>query len=387
MTGNSATILELRNCYLNGTNHNLTQYTSSSGSSRIRFFACEGDKTTTGIADYDMSSAGTMTFHYCNIRNSGASTTASTFSGTATGAVNFFHCNAAGVYQTNNSNATFRSEFTEFNNDALNTTPIDMQAGAGRIYNSFLRGGTAPALNSETTNVQLDNVHITSTNTNPVSGAGAVKINYVGVEGTAGAFVTAPTGNNDFLGKIHSTEITNANGVVVYNGTNLVNYAQPQVSSAGVATNTSQPCFSAYCSANSSNATGGNVQFKIPFDSTLVNQGTGFNTTTYTYTVPVTGTYQFNFKLSISGGDVTSTQLLSWASINSAAYPGFRLISASPAVTLVAVTEASYAVSWQYYHTAGDTISMYVDVLNGSQNVNVNGTLIDGCLFSGYLIC
>lgn len=386
VTGSNATDIRLKGCYLNGTNNNLIQYTSSNVSSRIRLLECETDTTTTGIALFTMTAGGTLALHNSNIRNSSNSLTASTYTGSSAGAINFFQTNLSGVFQMNNAAGTLRSDHSFFNNDAINTTPLDIQAGTANIFHTTLWGGTAPGFNSAVTTVFLDDVHIKSSNANPVSGAGAVKINMVGVDGTTGLFATTPTGNNTFLGKIISTQIPNANGIVVNNGTNLVNYAGPQISSGGVYTNTSQPCFSAYLSVNQSNVIGNNVQYKIPFDSTLVNQGTNFNTSTGTFTVPMTGTYQFNFKLSISGGDVTSTQLLSWASINSAAFPGLRLISASPAVTLLALSEASYAVSWQYYHTAGDTISMYADVLNGSQNVNVNGTLATGCLFSGYLI-
>ena len=80
VSGSVASIVNLNNCYLNCTNNIGIDYTSSSGSSGINVNNCWGNLGTTGIGYFTHSSAGALDINFCNLLNSGASTTASTAS-------------------------------------------------------------------------------------------------------------------------------------------------------------------------------------------------------------------------------------------------------------------------------------------------------------------
>lgn len=77
VSGSSASVVNLNNCYLNFTNATGISYSSSSSSSRININNCFGDLGTTGIAFHSMSSTGTLYYYFCQFFNTGASTTAS----------------------------------------------------------------------------------------------------------------------------------------------------------------------------------------------------------------------------------------------------------------------------------------------------------------------
>lgn len=80
VSGAVASIINLNNCFINCTNNTGVSYTSSSSSSAINFYNCQGNITTTGITFITSSGAGTVRFDGTFINNSGASTIASTFS-------------------------------------------------------------------------------------------------------------------------------------------------------------------------------------------------------------------------------------------------------------------------------------------------------------------
>ena len=92
-------------------------------------------------------------------------------------------------------------------------------------------------------------------------------------------------------GGTNATSYTQSNGIVTYNGTRLVNYAGPQISSSGYATNTSQPAFFAWLNATVSNVTGNNANYTIIANSTDFNQSSSYSTSTGIFTAPVTGKY------------------------------------------------------------------------------------------------
>ena len=68
---------------------------------------------------------------------------------------------------------------------------------------------------------------------------------------------------------IASTSFGTSSGIVVYNGTTLVNYSGPQISSSGVYTNTSQPAFFAYQNATVTNVTGDGTFYTVIFNSSV----------------------------------------------------------------------------------------------------------------------
>jgi hypothetical protein len=90
-----------------------------------------------------------------------------------------------------------------------------------------------------------------------------------------------------------SSFTSSANGIVVYNGTSLINHVGPQVTSDGYLKNNKQPAFFAQSNVNFSNISGDGSAYTLAFNSTLFNHSSSFNTTTHTFTAPIAGTYSF----------------------------------------------------------------------------------------------
>jgi hypothetical protein len=192
-------------------------------------------------------------------------------------------------------------------------------------------------------------------------------------------------GSGNVTGPASSTDraIATWNGAT---GTALFDNPTTDIDSSGRFTNSGQPAFYAFLSANQANVTGNNTPYQIPFDSVTVDQGSNFNTGTGTYTFPVTGVYQLNVTVFIFGGTAASTLFFGWASINGAAFPGYRIFDADAAsLGITANGEFISSASFIYKATAGDTMSIFVDVIGGAGNdVGVGGTFSN---FSGFLIC
>jgi C1q domain-containing protein len=218
----------------------------------------------------------------------------------------------------------------------------------------------------------------TPTNAINVSSSGAVSFN--GTAFTGGTLSIANGGSN-------ATSFTQSNGIVAYNGTNLVNYAGPQLSSGGVMTNSTQPAFVAYCSANKSNVTGDGTQYIVVFDTTLKNVGASYNTSTGVFTAPVTGTYQFNTIIFSNLGGSAATDMI--ISFNGSVY-SMRALQYSN-LTAVTTTPACAATSMAFPMTAGDTMSVQFAAFGTTKTISVSGqpsvsNLAVVSTFSGFLI-
>lgn len=113
-------------------------------------------------------------------------------------------------------------------------------------------------------------------------------------------------------GGTDATSFTQSNGIVTYNGTRLVNYAGPQISSAGVLTNTAQPAFYAYLPTSDANVTGDGTLYKLGSGNTLTivyDQASNF-VNTGTFTAPVTGKYHFDAAIYVNGCTVASNFIM-----------------------------------------------------------------------------
>jgi C1q domain len=62
---------------------------------------------------------------------------------------------------------------------------------------------------------------------------------------------------------------------------------------ANTVVNATQPLFFAYKSASTSNVTGDGTFYTVIYDTTTINQGSGYSTSTGKFTAPVTGNYLF----------------------------------------------------------------------------------------------
>lgn len=173
VTGSAASVLNLENCYLNCSNTTGISYSSSSGSSQIILYNCNGNLGTTGIGYFTSTGSGSIEFLNGIFNNTGASSTTST---TSTSQVTLDNVQFAAVLATT-STGTFVIINSLLNPIAVgvNTTCLTtVGTGVSSIYAGFLQSGTASAVSIGTgTTVSFYGiVDILSSNTNAITGAG-----------------------------------------------------------------------------------------------------------------------------------------------------------------------------------------------------------------------
>lgn len=187
-------------------------------------------------------------------------------------------------------------------------------------------------------------------------------------------------------GGTNATSFTQSNGIVAYNGTSLINYAGPQLSSGGVMTNTTQPSFLFYLNGNTAaNVTGDGTTYTLGTDALTqaFQQGSGMSTNG-TFTAPVAGFYSFTVRFYLfglisshtsgncSGAATSHTELLNWMNPFASAVSG----------------EFMFGNNFMVNMAASDTCTFKVQISNGTKVVGLGG--VSGGLrtcVSGYLIC
>jgi hypothetical protein len=173
VTGSAASVVYLENCFLNANNSTGIVYSSSSVSSAVNLYSCNGDCGATGTY-FNYSGAGTVFIFSSSLLNTGASTTASTTSATN---ITIDNCRIEIPLSTSSTGVyTLRNVTT--NTRPVNTTALTT-GGTGNTVCVFCRflSGTASAISiGAGTTVQLYSCDIGSTNTNAITGAG--KLNY-----------------------------------------------------------------------------------------------------------------------------------------------------------------------------------------------------------------
>lgn len=123
VTGSSATIINLSDCYLNCTT-TTGMLNSSSAQAIVNCNRCKGDLATTGVAFVSCTGAGAFSFTDCNFTNSGASTTAETYSGTNARACMLFVSYFPNSSFSFSSSASFIMEHTNVFNITLAGTAV-----------------------------------------------------------------------------------------------------------------------------------------------------------------------------------------------------------------------------------------------------------------------
>lgn len=182
---------------------------------------------------------------------------------------------------------------------------------------------------------------------------------------------------------IGSTNTTSATAIKSGSG-NIALNSGLTVDSTGRTTNTVQPAFLAYKSANSANQTGAGATVTVIFDTVVTNQGTAYNNGTGTFTAPKTGTYQFNIFVRMSAVSGAMTQGVLSLNTTARAYQ-FTINAGNVATPSGAV---AFQVSTLASMTAADTATVTIQLLNGAGNtagINGSSDVITG--FSGYLVC
>jgi hypothetical protein len=168
VTGANASVLRLVNCFLYAHDNNGIHYTSSSGNSKIEFYACKGDVSAT-FAYFTHSSAGKLAFYNSVFENNGGTTAASTCSA---GTVNLLNCYFNNAITTSSTGGFIASD-TEFHGPLIANGTGAAQTG----LNCSFFGGTNAAISVGTgATYSVANCAIQSTNgTSAIAGAGTIE--------------------------------------------------------------------------------------------------------------------------------------------------------------------------------------------------------------------
>jgi hypothetical protein len=196
VTGNAASIVNLDDCFLNCFDTTGISFTTSNASATINLNRCRGNLATTGIGLYSMSATGLLSARYCNIGNTGLSTTASSNSA---GKVICIFCNFGFPLSTSSSGVI------NFNNSNVNTADINTTglttAGTGShvsTLSSYSCGSASAISVGAGTSLNISSSVINSTNANSITGAGT--LNYTGLSYTnlTGVINTTTVNSNAF---------------------------------------------------------------------------------------------------------------------------------------------------------------------------------------------
>lgn len=172
VSGNSASIVNLNECFINCFNVTAISFTSTNASSQINIINCQGDIATTGIAIFSSSSVGTISLDSCYFTNSGSSTTASTASA---GTIILQNSHFFSPFSTT-STAGITLTYVFIDCSSLNATcltPNGSGASSGSLMN--LNSGTASVISIGGT-FAIANCNFSTTNANAIAGAGTVSI-------------------------------------------------------------------------------------------------------------------------------------------------------------------------------------------------------------------
>lgn len=123
----------------------------------------------------------------------------------------------------------------------------------------------------------------------------------------------------------------------------------------GIVTNSAMPAFSAYPASNY----GGAYSYLIPHNTTIVNRGGNYNTSTYTFTAPVAGMYHFSINMNIYAVDASNYAMPTIFKNGAGLHYGGRILS-------VGSGDQNAGVSASMYLAVGDYVQAYCACNDGS---------------------
>lgn len=168
VTGANVTLVRFINCYLFGFNNNAIHFTSSQASSKCEFYWSQGDLIAT-FAYFTHSGAGQINFFNSVMANNGASTAASTLSGSGSFGLKDSYMN--------NAITTSGTSVLSMENSEYHSALILGGTGAGQgMTNCSIDGGTASAASiGAGVTFPISSTSVSSTNTNAITGAGILQ--------------------------------------------------------------------------------------------------------------------------------------------------------------------------------------------------------------------
>lgn len=172
--------------------------------------------------------------------------------------------------------------------------------------------------------------------------------------------------------------IAQLNSAVSLFGTDVVEIEQNATSlkasidqiAAYVQTSALASYFSAYKSSTTANVTGNNAIVDVVFDTTLVNQGNNYDSTTGRFTAPVNGFYEFSAGVTFS--NIQSANLR--GSIRGSTETRAFAKTFNPFGGITSDGEYCAEINFKQVMSAGQTCRIVVNIDSGSQVVGVVGT-------------
>lgn len=346
VTGSAASIVNLTNCYLTTAFDPGITFSTSSSSAAINMFYCQGKISASAKKYFAHSSAGTLNIEYCELTNTGASTTASTCSAGTTVII------YSNIYYpvTSSGTASLIIGHCLFNCVAINTTCVTF-GGSGTQASRFVNYGSGSASSiSVGGTLNTEYCDFTSTNTNPVVGAGTIQFSTLSFSDSGRGFTTTTKASQDLI--------------------------------VGRLTSPTQPSFMATLTNATSNVTGDNTVYTVIFNSEAFDQAANYDNTTGVFTAPVTGKYLFAASVTCTaiGAGHTQAQIFLVTTANS-----FLGTANSAAAVRNSGNIASYQVSAIANMTAGDTASITITVFNSTKTISISNSGAN-TYFSGQLI-
>lgn len=184
VTGSSATIVNLRDCYIDANNNTSIQFSSSSAAF-INLFDCRGNIDTTGIAYFTHTSSGAIAFDNCIFANDGASTTASTITSNAGGSVGIRGGYFNNSVTTSGTNAVLEIINAEYHGDITHNSTL-------AVGNNLIEQSSITAYANDTAltigagaSMIVVNTTLFSNNANAVAGSGTLKYGGVVFDGSS----------------------------------------------------------------------------------------------------------------------------------------------------------------------------------------------------------
>lgn len=176
VSGSSASILNLVNCYLNCVNATGVTFSTSNSSAEINLYNCNGNVATTGISYFASTSPGQITVFQGFYDNTGLSTTSST---STLGAINAFGVEFFTPFTFTGTSGLFFNNVI-INTFATNTTAITYSSSVNSSAINYVdidSGSGSSLFVSATDKLNVEWCHFASTATNVVDGTGTIKSN------------------------------------------------------------------------------------------------------------------------------------------------------------------------------------------------------------------
>ena len=436
VSGTSASILKINNCFFNTADNTAISFTSSSASSQIFLENCNGDLGTTGIKVFENTGSGSLIIFKSRFTNSGASTTANTCS---SGSVDL-RLSEFNNPITMSATGANTFEYCIFYTVAQNVTSLTLDGGSSSVKWSRVQSGTAVAVSIDSASAFITNCSIESSNASAIDGVGTLNYSLLTLANSSNITTTTQvlmkegpsallsssnaglsnsltvenedntntsshaivavecggTSGGDALSQYivpstttwsqgidNSATVPSVDPFVLSQGTALGTNNVMEVGTTGTVNLPLQPAFLANYSTSAANVTGNGTIYTIPYDTEIFDQNADFNTGTGIFTAPVAGRYLFLGQCVISTVGAASLSTLRIQTSNRA----YLFDYLKPSAVADGVGIVSFQGSTIADMDANDTAKITIALTGTGADTAALVSSNTGNIFSGALLC